>query len=991
MSDQDKPLNDCGCCEGVTPLTPASIRNVPGLSALAYRVGTHGSFKATMLAGLSSQPKLRELTTRYDDDPSIALLDAWAAVLDILSFYQERIANEGYLQTATERRSILEMARSIGYELRPGVAASTYLAFALETSPGAPASAKIPIGTKAQSTPKQDQQPQLFETIEAIEAWPVFNDLKPLQREFVPPALGTDTVYLKGTATNLKKGDALLIIGDERVNDPGNENWDFRRVAGVTPVATTDAETSYTVVKLDKKLGSMSPRVEPAHVKPRVYALRQRAALFGYNAPDWKAMPNALKAGYLNLDPGISDLNDKLKPFTEWPGFNIASISDPPPRTTAGSGLYGEYYNGLFFVDRALTRTDPTINFDWGGGSPDPRIDANTFSIRWTGWLQPKVTGDHTFFVVVDDGARLRVDGKLVIDTWTPQGAAEHPSEFAIHLVAGEKYDIQLDYYEQAGFASVKLLWAAPGVAKEIIPASQLFPRDIHDVHLDAIYPQIQSESWAVLSIPGYQEVYRVKSVSEDARAGFTLSMKTTRLQLQGENLRELFDEKIRGTVVFGQSEELLWAEQPIKSPVIGNSVVLDRKIDGLGRGRLVAISGVDAGTEQAAAEIATVDRVETAGDKSTLVFISKLGHSYRRDSMVLNANVARATHGETKNETLGSGDASKPFQKFVLKQKPLTFISAATASGEQTTLELRVNDVLWEEAPNFYQLPPDRRAYVTRIADDGKVTVQFGDGTTGARPPTGAENVMAKYRTGIGIGGMLDARQINLLMSRPLGVKEVINPLPPNGAQDPERLDQARQNAPLTVLTLDRIVSLQDFEDFTRAFAGIGKVQATWLWDGERRLVHLTIAGAGGSSLPPASDPFKNLTSAVDLARHTDQRVRIDPYHPLLFDVEARLLIDPHYLFDNVKAAVEATLQEAFSFEARSFGQGVTASEVITVAQRVPGVVAVDLEKLYFEGGAPMPNMRLPARTARWAGNQILPAELLTIRAGGIKLTEIK
>ena len=120
---EDQALNDCGCCEGITKLTPQDLANAPGLSALAYRVGTHGSFKTTMLAGLAGPGGIPALTTRADDDPAIALLDATAVLLDVLTFYQERIANEGYLRTATERMSVLELARAIGYELKPGVAA----------------------------------------------------------------------------------------------------------------------------------------------------------------------------------------------------------------------------------------------------------------------------------------------------------------------------------------------------------------------------------------------------------------------------------------------------------------------------------------------------------------------------------------------------------------------------------------------------------------------------------------------------------------------------------------------------------------------------------------------------------------------------------------------------------------------------------------------------------------------------------------------------
>ena len=124
-------MNDtCGCCDGITHITPVVIANRPGLNALAYRMGTHAALLETMKARLSNfylniqkerigqdgRPELeriyplRGLTTRAAADPAIALLDAWAIIGDVLTFYQERIANEGYLRTAIERRSILEGA-----------------------------------------------------------------------------------------------------------------------------------------------------------------------------------------------------------------------------------------------------------------------------------------------------------------------------------------------------------------------------------------------------------------------------------------------------------------------------------------------------------------------------------------------------------------------------------------------------------------------------------------------------------------------------------------------------------------------------------------------------------------------------------------------------------------------------------------------------------------------------------------------------------------
>src|SRR5882762_4962852 len=127
-------LNDCGCCEGISAETPLTVFNRPGLKAIAYRVGTHSHFKETLLARLSGskEPALRNLTTRDDDDFSIALLDGWATVGDVLTFYQERIANEAYLRTATERRSVLELSNLVGYTLRPGVASTVYLAYTID-------------------------------------------------------------------------------------------------------------------------------------------------------------------------------------------------------------------------------------------------------------------------------------------------------------------------------------------------------------------------------------------------------------------------------------------------------------------------------------------------------------------------------------------------------------------------------------------------------------------------------------------------------------------------------------------------------------------------------------------------------------------------------------------------------------------------------------------------------------------------------------------
>ena len=156
----------CGCCQGLGSETPEPISNRPGLSQIRYRVGTHATFKASLLAALSDSnlPALAPLRTRDGSDFSIALLDAWAVALDILTFYQERLANEAYLGTAVDAASVMSLARLVGYKPSPGVAASAFLAFTLTNARGAPDNVLIPAGTRVQSVPKPGQTPQVFET-----------------------------------------------------------------------------------------------------------------------------------------------------------------------------------------------------------------------------------------------------------------------------------------------------------------------------------------------------------------------------------------------------------------------------------------------------------------------------------------------------------------------------------------------------------------------------------------------------------------------------------------------------------------------------------------------------------------------------------------------------------------------------------------------------------------------------------------------------------
>ena len=133
-----------------------------------------------------------------------------------------------------------------------------------------------------------------------------------------------------------------------------------------------------------------------------------------------------------------------------------------------GTGLKGDYFTNTTLTGVvALSRVDTNVNFEWLYNAPAPAIPADRFSVRWTGQVEAPVTGSFTFSTQSDDGVRLWVDGKLVITRWSDHGSTRDQSA-PIALIAGRKYDIQLEYYENTGSSVIKLRWAYPGQVEQL-------------------------------------------------------------------------------------------------------------------------------------------------------------------------------------------------------------------------------------------------------------------------------------------------------------------------------------------------------------------------------------------------------------------------------------------------------------------------------------------------------------------------------------------
>ena len=1031
-------IEACGCCEGGEHQTPLNRANRPGLSALSYRAGTHATFLETMKGRLAGTCigdddacdagdglyPLQQLTTRDSSDPAIALLDAWATVGDVLTFYQERLANEGFLRTASERRSILELARLVGYKLRPGVASSVYLAFLLEDS--YEGEAQISAGTRAQSLPGPGELPQSFETAEPLIARTAWNQIMPRlskPQELNAASITDLSLYFEGVGLNLSANEPILI-------DFGEEQKIYRIDA-----VDVDASASRTEIILrDWKSAAAMTVSEGSEASPQP-------------APIGTSINTLLHAGHLHefaaalaeiaLDEPDGNLFTLLEEFADALLASFVVIAETPPSTKRDQAIAQDvaaleqieallrnaienlpatavlmsyrqrmhtWAEQSLVILQAETPAAQGATTDLGSlvttlSQPTPLAalpPASAFHLKHDAAISYGPNSDFRIAAIIGllphalskedmylalDGAKVTPDATVrvyVLRTKAaPFGHTAPPRqdsfEDGIYIYGEWEITNPLGSPEDnTGAPTTTAPGAVPAAASGVTLAGDMPHHEPGSLYLNAQF-DLPPESWVIIELPENASVttkeiiVKAGQVTNGSLTAYGLSGNTSKLTLETDDewimeANELFS-TVRNTRVFLESEELFLAQAPVEEDVPAEStktqIIVDGLYDGLEPGRWLFVSGERSDVEGVsglrASERVMLQAVEQifnanmAGDSyhTRLIFDNDLAYSYKRETVVIYANVVRTTHGETGQEVLGSGDGSKQWQQFKLKQSPLTYLSAPTPAGAESTLEVRVNDILWPEAADMVALEGGQRGYMLQTDNESKTTIRFGDGAYGARLPTGSENISARYRSGIGKPGNVAAEQISLLATRPLGVKSVINPQAAAGGADREPRDQARRNAPLAIMALDRLVSVQDYADFARTFAGIGKASATILTDGRQEIVHLTIAGADDIPITESSDLFINLGQALRLAGDSHQPFEVKVRELMVLVVIANIRIHPDYLWDKVAADIRTALLDTFSFEKRDLGQDVFSSEIIATIQQIQGVSYVDVDLL--------------------------------------------
>jgi hypothetical protein len=924
-----------GCCSQTTPASaaPLLISNPPGLPAIRYRIGTFTSFRQAMLDSIGLPDLMATSVTTLMSaigpaDITISVLDysgfptasnfqikigseylqvidgagtptwkvvrgpaatthstgdtvtlsppnpfaawqagtandyqtmfveLWAYLADVLTFYQERIANEAYLGTAALRDSLLRLVKVIDYHPAPGAAASGLVAFTAAKG----SSLVVPANFRLGSKPAPGQAPLVFETSTAVT---VSGDnssipLSPLSPD-VP--FSPNTIVLQGANNTLSVDDYVLTVENQ---DTANEAAHLLQIADVI----VDKTANTTTITWVQEIGG-GPYTQ-ASKQVALYALRVKAVSFGANAPAWST-----------LSPTLTNFKN--------------NAPNPTPTTTF---------------------PDAPFQDDW--------------------------------------------DTPAILLTFTLAG-----------FVPLERAALQSHATQIQGTQIFPIVQANPWFYNPV-------PGDLNTVlFLDAAYKQLnyssQNPGWAVLLTGGIFQVFHVIDAQTSTKVAYTLSSKVTRLTFAENMGTNVFP--IRDTVVLTGDELLpLQINLPLPVALSGDQLILQGIQSLLQSGQTVVIRGnlfdpvANAVTNTQAAESTILDGapvLDLVNNITRVKLKSPLLNTYARASCALLGNIVEVTQGETvKDEVLGSSDGSA-FQSYALKKKPLTYLPSSDPEGlsaVKSTLIVTVNGVAWNEQPNLAESTPNAQDFTTMLDDTAQTTVVFGDGFNGARPSSGANNIHARYRKGLGSAGNLAPDSIQQLVDSVPNLKKVTNPVPSSGGSDADSPAQIRSAAPASLRTFSRAVSAPDYAALALNFPGISKATAVWVISDPvtnqavaHPYVQLTVATVDETPIKGTLLASK-LRSYLDNHRDPNVLLRFQDFSPVYIELIVEVEIDSHFPQNATLASVQAALNPGqnpdgsfgyFAFQNLQFGQPIFLSAVYAVVQNIPGITNATITSL--------------------------------------------
>ena len=773
---------------------PQATCNMSGLPQVSFRVGDFTSFRYELLVPLPGETELTAWRPGASGDLAMQMVEWWAYLADILTFYNERIANEAYLGTALLPESVNHIVQLLGYRPKPALGSKGQVAALLTPSARLPLT--IPAGLQIQSKPGPGKPPQVFEveaptTIGAPDM--VVADVVPTNQPLLDASGGV--FWLAGKVSSLKAGDRLLLANASAITAQTLADYAWIKIANLTP-GTDPLGNTVTEVGFTTLSGTLAGGAQAAN-----YVLlksQQSAPLWPY--PHTNAQPiTATTADLAQIARGLVAGGLVL--------FDLADGAVPDAAKTAAQAA--DDLLALAEIATAIVEWAAALGGGWFGFAYDvaaaymaalasaaSAAQANTVASEATSAVS-SLEADS-----LGDSFQATADGIAAAQALQAQAAAN---------IAG--------LVPTAGIVTsyVEAIWYANGDGPT--PPNTTNPAPIAIPHAEISFASgTLSGPWWPFVIPqitvrwSWTPVGRIVPVTQAS------------------------------SYVYSSGGASLVADPTSPNPIpLETTPVLVMVEDAAGD---AAATTLTSSGSPASATLGTLSPVPPNGFSSPLDIFFNL------------VSVSRGKTVAT--ETLGSGNPMVAGQDFALAQSPVTyFFDPASVSGPNftSTVSVSVNGVAWQEVQSFYGQPKNAQIFVLHEDDGGQTHVSFGDGVNGSLPPTGTNNIVATYRYGGGAAAP-DPETLTVVQTPTPGLKGVRNPLPPTGGSDPDQPSQLRSLAPQSVLTFNRAVSLDDYAAIALTASGVTQAAASYAFDptSQRPAVVLWIAGDANATASAAA-----------------------------------------------------------------------------------------------------------------------------------------
>lgn len=818
----------------------------------------------------------------------------------LVAEYLDAYANEGFLRTATQWDNVRRLVEMLDYHPAPPASAAAMLVIEAAKN----AQGVLEAGFQVKYSPPDGGKPIIFETLGPVNLDAALNQLRPLGCDRNQTRLRGHELQLEKEIDDLTIGEPLILEDEltglrRSYQIQGFQVQDGGTRIQVSPRLSHRLRCGYTKVHLKPKerLQPLGPAAHGAEIK-RVVQLTEPARTL---------VPGMV----IYLTDGVRESYRRLA-------------------LVQGRRLVVNADVGPLQLQTARVAQPVTLTVSEQAERPHKAGNVVTYSFKTAGdwsYLANRMVAN-----TVEDS-----QGKKHLPAYTVTAARYHPVEgnnvnkgytilTVVHDPAQHHHDFPLD--------NPQTLLAPPA-----IPGSWHFDSYLEKVngHLPptiiAGLPKKTSSGDLAVVIRGRQMAWaRLETVSPDQEQEQARLVAADSWEDRGGP-----DFFLAETVIYSHFKEIhrLNGWQVNNLPLQGNRLPLAAVPPALKKGRLLLVENHEDAT---AAFTTTVARVESAA----VVLADNLPQGFTYYNTLVSGNVVQGGHGETRTaKVLGSGDASRSNQAFILAEADVAFVAEATQpSGVRAAIQVSVAGRTWEQIAGFRDSSPTDSQYTVRMTEPGHLKITFGDGNRGRRLPTGANNVRITYRQGTGLAGNLAPGNLTRPAKPHRLVAAVRQPLPATGGNDMEELASLREKAPATLLTLDRAVSLEDFSYLAMSHSSVWQAQAFSRPPGLGRGVKIdvVVVPAGGGSLGPLARTLKEflLSRAVP-----GVEVNLLPYQERTFSLEVLLTVDSAATNpEEVATAAATALETAFSLPHRQLGQDLFLSEVYQVVEGVAGVM---------------------------------------------------